>query len=671
MPFEKLLIANRGEIALRIIRACRALGISAVAVYSAADRGAPHVRVADEAFLIETAPSPGAVPPSPYLDARQIIAVARRAGAQAIHPGYGFLSERAHFARACREAGLVFVGPPAEVIELMGTKTAAKRLAESAGVPTVPGYTGDDQHPEVMRAEAERIGPPLLVKASAGGGGRGMRAVHDLVTFDESLESARREAQAAFGDGALFLEKLVERPRHVEVQVLADAHGSLVHLFERECSIQRRHQKIVEESPSPALSPEQRAAICADAVRLARAAGYVNAGTVEFLLDQDGRHYFLEMNTRLQVEHPVTEAVTGLDLVQLQLAVAAGAPLPFGQEDLTQRGHAIEVRVCAEDPATFLPTSGRLALFEPPSGSGIRSDAGVTSGDELSVHYDPMFAKLIVHASNRAAAVSLLRHALDDYVALGVTTNLPLLRAIAAHPAFASGNLHTAFLEETNLPAALESPGRTPTTAVIAAALYESLERQAAGPPQDPWDRYGWQPHGRAAAARYTSGGDEHPLRLREETGAWQVSAADGAYHARVMAFEPHALTLALAAPSPEPSERVERFRVARDGADLLVHWRGDAHRVTPPAPPSLDAARASGGAGSHAGLAAPMPGTVIKVHVEVGQQVAAHQPLLVLEAMKMEHTVSAPHAGVVRRLNVAPAELVAKGAVLVELDEL
>ncbi len=672
MYFDKLLIANRGEIAVRIMRTCRALGIATAAVYSEADRDALHVRLADEAHLIGPAPAAQS-----YLDAERIVALARRIGAQAVHPGYGFLAERAHFARACQEAGLVFVGPPAAAIELMGSKTAAKRLAQTAGVPTVPGYAGDDQRTETLRREAERIGFPLLIKASAGGGGRGMRVVRDRAELDEALESARREAQAAFGDGAVFLERLIERPRHVEIQVLADAHGNVVHLFERECSIQRRYQKIVEESPSPALTPDLRAAMGDAAVRLARAAGYVNAGTVEFLLDAGGSgppaFYFLEMNTRIQVEHPVTEAVAGLDLVQLQLAIAAGARLPFRQEDLVQRGHAIEVRICAEDPVTFLPAAGRLALFEPPAGPGIRSDAGVESGDELTVHYDPMFAKLIVHADDRPAAVGLLRRALERYVALGVTTNLPLLRAIAAHPAFAAGETTTAFLEEYQ-PAQLISAPDIPPPVLLAAALREAHE-QRARPPANPWDIRGWRPNGEPAEARYSAGGAEHVLTLLPERDAWQVTAAGTAYRARVLAAEAHSLTLSIAELRPEGQgawqERVERFRIARDGGDLLIHWRGDAYRVAPQAPPDIDAAGARGGsAHSQASLAAPMPGTVVRVHVREGQEVAAHQPLVVLEAMKMEHIVAAPYAGVVRRLNAAPGALVAKGAVLVELDE-
>jgi 3-methylcrotonyl-CoA carboxylase alpha subunit len=694
MPFDTILIANRGEIAVRIIRACRALGIAAVAVYSAADRDALHVRLADEAHLIgaEPATAGGA---RPYLDAGRIVRIARDCGAQAVHPGYGFLAERADFAQRCRDAGLVFIGPPPEAIALMGSKTAAKRLAASVGVPTVPGYIGDDQRPETLRREAGRVGLPLLIKASAGGGGRGMRVVRDLAAFDEALASARREALAAFGDDTVFLERLIERPRHVEIQVLADGHGNIVHLFERECSIQRRHQKIVEESPSPALTPELRGAMGDAAVRLARAAGYVNAGTLEFLLDEtaQGEHktrpyYFLEMNTRLQVEHPVTEAVTGLDIVQLQIALAAGAPLPFRQEDLRQTGHAIEVRICAEDPATFLPAAGRLALFDSPSGPGVRNEAGVATGDELTVHYDPMFAKLIVHAPTRPAAITRLRRALDDYAALGVTTNLPLLRAIIGHPAFAAGDTSTAFLEQHDLAASLRPEDPPPNQALVAAAIFQAL--QAPHLPRDPWDTAGWIPNTHARLVRFASGGAGHTVALSHAHGVWRADARNPTYQARVLEHGPSTLTLALAdlptsllqqashtseGFSPEQrserSERAERFRLARDGETLHVLWRGHAYALALPAPLSVDTLAAHrAGAGGHAGLEAPMPGTVVKVLAGAGQEVAAHQPLVVLEAMKMEHIVAAPHRGVVLRVHVAPGALVARGAPLVELDE-
>src|SRR5690242_11112325 len=405
--FNSVLIANRGEIAVRVIAACREMDIRSIAVYSEADRDALHLRLADEAWLLGPAPARES-----YLNIEAILRVARDHNAQAIHPGYGFLSENADFAEACAQAGIVFIGPPPEAIRLMGSKTAAKRAVEQAGVPTVPGYMGDTRDARKLEREAARIGYPVMLKASAGGGGKGMRVVQAAAEFAESLAAAQREALAAFGDDSVFLEKLVIAPRHVEFQILADTHGNVIHLGERDCSIQRRHQKVVEESPSPVLTPKLRATMGEAAVRAARAAGYVNAGTCEFLLDASGDFYFLEMNTRLQVEHPVTEAVTGLDLVRHQLRIAAGEPLGLAQETITPRGHAIEVRLYAEDPANgYLPSTGAVLVFEPPRAPGVRVDTGITTGSEVSVHYDPMLAKLIVAAENRPAAIERLRAA--------------------------------------------------------------------------------------------------------------------------------------------------------------------------------------------------------------------------------------------------------------------
>lgn len=662
MYFNTILIANRGEIAVRIIRACHELGIAAAVVYSEADRSALHVRLADAAYLVGPAPAAAS-----YLAVERIIEAALRCGAQAIHPGYGFLSERAHFARACQSAGVVFIGPPADAIELLGSKIAAKRLAESVGVPTVPGYIGDDQRPELLHAEALRVGFPLLIKASAGGGGKGMRVVRHINEFAAALDGAQREARAAFGDGTVFLERLVAHPRHVEVQVLADAHGACVHLFERECSIQRRHQKIIEESPSPALTASLRAEMGGAAVRLAQAAAYRNAGTVEFMLDQDGRYYFLEVNTRLQVEHPVTEAVTGLDLVQLQLAIAAGEPLPFRQDDLAPRGHAIEARVYAEDPATFLPATGQVALFAPPEGPGIRNDVGLESGDEVTVHYDPMLAKLIVVAHDRATALARLRRSLDEYVILGVTTNLPLLRSIATHPAFAAGATQTDFLDVSGLAGASFAPLTPPAEALVAAAIGDVLAdgdavRRAAT--FDPWDAGPWLLLQAGMRLRYMAGDQELIAVVTRTRDGWRVAAGDANHEVAVVAARPGALALAF------DGGRIERFGLARAGAERLISWRGVSYRLARAAPLSVDAiGRRAGGLPGHASLEAPMPGTVVKIHAQAGQEVAAHQPLVVLEAMKMEHIVAAPYDGVVRRVCYAVGALVARGATLVELD--
>jgi 3-methylcrotonyl-CoA carboxylase alpha subunit len=494
MAIRRLLIANRGEIAVRIARACRELGIEAVAIYSDADAGAVHVRAAHRAVRVGPA-----APAESYLNIGAIVDAARASGADAVHPGYGFLSERAAFAAACADAGLIFVGPPAAAIEAMGSKIGARQLMERAGVPVVPGRTPSNQTDAGIAAAANDIGFPVLIKASAGGGGKGMRVAREAAAVAEAVPAARREAQAAFGDGTLYVERLIERPRHVEIQVFADAHGHAVHLFERECSVQRRHQKVIEESPSPALTPALRDRMGAAAVAAARTAGYRNAGTIEFLLEGRGdeaRFYFLEMNTRLQVEHPVTESVTGTDLVRAQLHVADGGALPWSQADLTQRGHAIECRVYAEDPAQgFLPQAGPLLVYEEPSGPGIRIDSGVEAGTDVPVQYDPMLAKLIASGESRDAAIARAVAALQSFPILGVRTNVAFLISVLRHPAFVAGDLHTGFID-----AHLDELRRTPdpSAAVMAAAAFareNGVPSPGAAPtaPADPWsDLRGW-----------------------------------------------------------------------------------------------------------------------------------------------------------------------------------
>jgi len=473
---RRVLIANRGEIALRVIRACRTAGIGTVAVYSDADADAPHVHASDTA--VRSGPAP---PVESYLDVAALLDAARRTGADAVHPGYGFLSERAPFARAVEDAGLVFIGPSADAITRLGSKTGARRLMEAAGVPVVPGAAPDDQSDRALRAAAEALGVPLLVKPASGGGGIGMKTVRHLDELATALPQARREAQSAFGNPTLYLERLIEQPRHIEVQVFADAHGRTVHLFERECSAQRRHQKVIEETPSPAVTPAVRARIGAAAVRAAETVGYRNAGTVEFLLEGDGddaRFYFLEINTRLQVEHPITECVVGVDLVAAQLAVASGAPLPWRQEDLSQRGHAVECRIYAEDPAQgFLPQAGPLLRYREPSGPGIRVDSGVVEGGIVSVFYDPMLAKLITWGETRAASLARAREALARFEILGVRTNLAFLRAVLDHPAFIAGQIDTGFLGR-ELAALTHDPGLPP--ALAAAAAWHAARGSAA-----------------------------------------------------------------------------------------------------------------------------------------------------------------------------------------------
>jgi 3-methylcrotonyl-CoA carboxylase alpha subunit len=487
---RRVLIANRGEIAVRIARACRESGLESVAVYSDADSDALHVRVADRAVRIGPA-----APAESYLSVPALIAAAGKADADAIHPGYGFLSERPELPRACSEAGIVFVGPPADVMERMGSKIGARALMDAAGVPIVPGVTPRDQSDDGVRAAARGLGYPLLVKASAGGGGKGMRTVRRDDEAVESIAAARREALAAFGDGTLYVERLIDRPRHVEIQIFADAHGNVVHLFERECSVQRRHQKVIEESPSPAITPGVRQRMGDAAVAAARAAGYRNAGTIEFLLDGDGdraQFYFLEMNTRLQVEHPVTEEVTGVDLVRAQFVVADGGTLPWTQESLSQRGHALECRIYAEDAARdFLPQAGPLLLYREPSGPGIRVDSGVSEGDRVGVNYDPLLAKLIVHAETREAARARAASALRQFPILGTRTNIPFLIKLLDLPAFRSGHVHTGTIDEHAVE--LMGADEVPPEALVAAALsavpagIRHAQNGSTAEDRDPW----------------------------------------------------------------------------------------------------------------------------------------------------------------------------------------
>jgi 3-methylcrotonyl-CoA carboxylase alpha subunit len=650
VSFEKLLIANRGEIAVRVILACRELGIISVAVYSEADENAMHRRLADEAHPIGPAPATES-----YLNIERLVGAIEVCGAEAVHPGYGFLAESAPFARAVESAGAVWVGPPPQAMEAMGFKVRAKELARQAGVPTVPGYDGEDETEERLAEEAERIGYPVLVKASAGGGGRGMRAVTRSQDFAEAVRGARREAEAAFGDGSVFLEKLIEDPRHVEVQVIGDREGNVIHLYERECSIQRRHQKVVEEAPSPALNHDLREEMCAAAVRLARRASYRNAGTVEFLLAGED-FYFLEMNARLQVEHPVTELVAGLDLVHLQLAVAAGELLPLSQEDVTLRGCAIEVRLYAEDDG--LPAGGKLLAFAPPEGPGIRNDAGVEAGDQVTLHYDPMLAKLIVAAPDRDAAVWRLRRALRDYTVLGVPTNLPLLRRIAGHPAFAAGETTIRFLEEHKLTEAPPEP-EVPGEAVLLAAAVELSRRASAEPfAAGPWRNLGAvRLRYRAGKREYNveaerSGGGKLKLRLDGREAVVEVlSEQDGRIHAVV---DGEAVSAGL----------------AFDGLDVLLSLGGESHRLSKPPPPDVEGTGPGGADAPGASLTAPMPGTVVKVLVGEGDDVEEGQVLLVLEAMKMEQPVAAPHAGRVASLPYGEGTLVPGGVVLAEIEE-
>jgi len=655
--FAKILIANRGEIACRVMRTAHRLGIAAVAVHTDADRAALHVRLAGEARRVES-----------YLDIDAIVAAARAAGAEAIHPGYGFLSENEEFAAACSKAGLVFVGPPAEAIAAMGDKAAAKRLMEKAGVPLVPGYHGEEQDPAHLEKEAARIGFPVLIKPSAGGGGKGMRVVSNRREFGPALEGARREAKSSFGDDRVLIERYLERPRHIEIQVFGDAKGNVVYLFERDCSVQRRHQKVLEEAPAPGLDPKKRSEMGAAAVAAARAIGYTNAGTVEFIAEQDGRFYFMEMNTRLQVEHPVTEMVTGLDLVELQLRVAAGEILPFSQEDLRLEGHAIEARIYAEDPERdFLPATGRLAhVAFPHQDADVRIDAGVESGDEITPWYDPMIAKLIVRGADRDAALARLRRALADVEIAGVRTNVAFLRRIAASKAFGRAELDTGLIERNRHEI---FPKRDPIgTDVLAAAAFAELayeertarERaQASGDPYSPWYRVdGWRLNEDSHHDfLFVEGESEHPVRV-----LFSASGLRLAVHGKEHAFAGKPLDDA--ALSIRLDERTYRARVLRDGDDWHVFAGGDYRRLTLRHGLSGHDEEARRGS-----LAAPMPGRIVQVMSRPGETVKKGQPLLILEAMKMEHTVTAPADGIVKEIHFAAGEQVLEGAELVTLE--
>jgi len=664
--FSKILIANRGEIACRVIATARRLGIATVAVYSEADAGARHMRLADEAWLIGPATARQS-----YLSAERILDAALRSGAQAIHPGYGFMSENAEFAAACSQAGIVFIGPPVEAIRAMGSKAESKALMERSGVPLVPGYHGAGQDMPVLRDAAARIGYPVLIKASAGGGGKGMRVVNSADEVEAAIEGAKREASASFGDDRVLVEKYLARPRHIEIQVFADTHGNTVSLFERDCSIQRRHQKVLEEAPAPRMDPGRRRSMGQAAVAAARAVEYVGAGTVEFIVEGDA-FYFMEMNTRLQVEHPVTEMVTGLDLVEWQLRVAAGEPLPLGEDGLAIRGHAIEARVYAEDPARdFLPAAGTLVhLRQPREVPGrVRVDTGVVQGDQITVNYDPMIAKLIVWGEDRAAAVRQLGVALAEYEVVGVTTNLGLLRAIAGHPAFAQADLDTGFIARHAadlMPAPEAERGRSDDAVWAAAALTVlrnqeaaiAAAAQAAGDPWSPWTvADAWRMNGDGYQDLRFRQGDGPPITLRvhpEPDGSCRLDLPGGAVHAALMVDETGTLLLL--------DGISRRVQVVQRGQQLTVIVAGQNHVVAqedPLAPPRTEAV------GSDR-VTAPIPGRVARVMVQAGDAVSKNAPLVVIEAMKMELTLRAPLDGTVETVRHAVGDMVEEGSELV-----
>ncbi|AOE50010.1 acetyl/propionyl/methylcrotonyl-CoA carboxylase subunit alpha [Kangiella sediminilitoris] len=665
--FTKILIANRGEIACRVIQTAQKLGIRTVAVYSEADKNARHVAMADEAIYLGPAPAKDS-----YLKTDLIIKAAKDTGAQAIHPGYGFLSENADFAKTCADNNIEFIGPPEGAIIAMGSKSAAKEIMEEAGVPLVKGYHGENQDPDFLKSQADDIGYPVIIKATAGGGGKGMRIVWKAEEFESSLASCKRESAASFGDDKVLVEKYITKPRHVEIQVFADKHGNAVHLFERDCSVQRRHQKVIEEAPAPGMSEDNRQQMGEVAIRAAKAIGYVGAGTVEFLYDEDGSFYFMEMNTRLQVEHPVTEKITGQDLVEWQLKVASGQELPEEQENLSINGHAFEVRIYAEDPRQdFLPATGSLLhLNTPEESEHIRIDTGVRQGDTVSVHYDPMIAKLIVWDHDRNAALARLRGALAQYQVVGLTTNVEFLSALASNQAFEDCDLDTNFIERFKDELILED-APADEDALVAATVYQLVQRQQtakesalkSADPYSPWNQVsGWRlntdnhhafeyldyvdsiPNDVVVTTHFR--GDEYLLELPEK-------------ELKIHTAELNGNNLRLDAAG-------KRFNatVVDDDKNLHVFVNGNYQILE-------KVERGQAGESEEAGgsLTAPMPGTVIEVKVSEGDTVEAGQPLIILEAMKMEHTINAPTAGTVAEVLYGAGDLVNDGAELLILD--
>ncbi|KQT09368.1 acetyl-CoA carboxylase biotin carboxylase subunit [Ramlibacter sp. Leaf400] len=660
--FNKILIANRGEIACRVAATAHRMGIRTVAVYSEADALAKHVAACDESV-----PIGGSSPKESYLRWERIIEAARATGAQAIHPGYGFLSENEDFARACAEAGLVFIGPPASAIQAMGLKAESKRLMEQARVPLVPGYHGADQDPAFLKQQADRIGYPVLIKASAGGGGKGMRAVDKPEDFEAALASCQREARNSFGDDAVLIEKYVQRPRHIEIQVFGDTQGNYVYLFERDCSVQRRHQKVLEEAPAPGMTPQMRQQMGEAAVAAARAVNYVGAGTVEFIVEQRGggemNFFFMEMNTRLQVEHPVTEAITGLDLVEWQLRVAAGEPLPLRQDELRIRGHAIEARICAENPDNnFLPATGRLRVYRKPRCSEfvtarVRVDDGVREGDEITPFYDSMIAKLIVHGDTREQALARLDEALAATRIVGLATNVQFLRYVVRSRSFSQADLDTALIPREQAVLFNQEPVGLPTAA--AAAVAHALEREQALEGADPFSRRdGFRSHG-AATRRFAFefGGRHQEAELTYQHGGGLQFTVDGASGPLDWRRDGDALEVQFA------GRRVRTH----------VHALGETdHVFTPQGATQIVAvdllAHAGEGAVEGGRLTAPMPGKVVSFAVKAGDSVKKGQALAVMEAMKMEHTIAAPADGTVAEVLYAPGDQVAEGAELLKL---
>jgi 3-methylcrotonyl-CoA carboxylase alpha subunit len=656
--FSKILIANRGEIAVRVAGTARRLGVASVAVYSSADRGALHVEACDQAFCIG-----GASASDSYLNGARILEVALVCGAEAIHPGYGFLSENADFARACTAAGIVFIGPPAAAIDAMGSKSEAKALMDAAGVPLIPGYHGGDQQDEKLAAESRGVGFPQLIKASAGGGGKGMRLVGQESEFAAALVSARRESRAAFGDDKVLIERYLARPRHVEIQIFADTRGQCVHLFERDCSIQRRHQKVLEEAPAPGLDESLRARMGAAAVECARAIDYVGAGTVEFLLDENGSFYFMEMNTRLQVEHPVTEMISGQDLVEWQLRVASGEPLPLQQAQIEMRGHAFEARIYAESPQRdFMPASGQIQFLQLPELSAqVRVDTGVRNGDTIGINYDPMIAKLVVHGPDRATALARLNYALRQYRILGPSTNLDFLGRLVALPAFGDADFDTGFIATHHEQLfAQDEEHRNRALVLAAAAMLPAFDSGATEDSASPWDLC---THWRmnlpvVERVQLLHDGLEHEITIEQKSDGWYFICAERRYRVAAGRIDQQRRWVDL------DGELVE-YAVVRDKEALALAYDGQTYRFE--LPELLHDAEKDAAAAGHP--RAPMSGAVVAVSVSPGDRVAAGATLMVIEAMKMEHAIVAQIAATVGEVLFTPGDQVDEGETLVTLE--
>ena len=651
--FKKILIANRGEIACRVAATARRLGIRTVAVYSQADAQSQHVAMCDESILIGPAPAKES-----YLKMERIISAARDTGAEAIHPGYGFLSENEAFAAACEASSVVFIGPPVSAIRAMGSKSAAKALMEKARVPLVPGYHGERQESDFLRQQADAIGYPALLKASAGGGGKGMRIVERSEDFEAALASCKREAINSFGDDRVLVEKYLQRPRHIEIQVFADTQGNYVYLFERDCSVQRRHQKVLEEAPAPGMTPERRQAMGEAAVNAARAVGYVGAGTVEFIANQDGSFYFMEMNTRLQVEHPVTELITGTDLVEWQLRVAAGEPLPLQQQDVRIDGHAIEARVYAENPEKgFLPSTGTLLHLRLPDAVNfaqghVRIDAAVRQGDAITPHYDPMIAKLIVHGDDRSQALARMQQALNAIEIVGPSTNVAFLSRLIATPAFTDAELDTGLIERHH--ALLFPPADAVPVEMLALWLAKLMASDTAR--HDPWDSVqGWRLNGSyRRTLRFECDDQDFELNLEYSRDGWRMTTQSQQALLNHIAIDQADVSIQI-------DGRHLSGRVVRDDDRFHVFWQGQ-HRVISWSDPIAHAGESESDGGR---LTAPMPGKIVQLMVDEGASVKKGAPLLIMEAMKMEHTISAPANGKVEALNYAVGDQVAEGAQL------